>query len=111
MEPTSRRRERFSSGFPPSTTPFERTPMMLSTVKRLTALGAIAVLPIACAPGTSGVMPATDTTRATQSGGPAGGGGGGLAGGGGGGGAAGGGGGGGAAACQPLPGTCVLNAT
>ena len=68
----------------------------------------IAVFPIACAPGASGVTPAPDGLRATQSGGPAGGGG---ATGGGGGGAVGGGGGGGAATCQPLPGTCVLNAS
>jgi hypothetical protein len=77
--------------------------MISSAVKRLVALGSIAVLPIACAPGASGLTPATHTSRATQSGGPAAGGGG-LAGGGGAGG-------GGAAACQPLPGTCVLNAT
>ncbi|MDB5071676.1 MAG: hypothetical protein JWM87_2787 [Candidatus Eremiobacteraeota bacterium] len=55
-------------------------------------------------------------TRGTESGGPAGGGGGGATGGGGavgggGGATGGGGGGGGAATCQPLPGTCVLNAT
>jgi hypothetical protein len=62
---------------------------------------------MACAPGASGVTPTPDGSRATQSGGPAGGGG--AAGGGGGG--IGGGGGGGAAVCQPLPGTCVLNAT
>ncbi|MDQ6942070.1 MAG: hypothetical protein M3169_06075 [Candidatus Eremiobacteraeota bacterium] len=54
---------------------------------------------MACAPGASGVTPAPGSSRATQSGGPAGGGG------------ATGGGGGGAAVCQPLPGTCVLNAT
>jgi hypothetical protein len=86
--------------------------MISLSLKRLVALGAIAVLPMACAPGASGVMPSPDGSRTTQSGGPAGGGGaagggGGAAGGGGG--AAGGGGG--AAICQPLPGTCVLNAT
>jgi hypothetical protein len=70
-------------------------------LKRLMALGAIAVLPMACAPGVSGVTPSANPTRATQSGGPAGGGGGGGAPGGGGG----------ASACQPLPGTCILNAT
>jgi hypothetical protein len=80
--------------------------MLSSSLKRLVALSAIAVLPMACAPGASGITPSPGGSRATQSGGPAGGGG---ATGGGGGGAAGGGGG--AAVCQPLPGTCVLNAT
>jgi hypothetical protein len=111
-------RERTSRGAS-SPTPFERTPMFSLSPKRLMVLAAIAVLPAACAPGASNVMPgaSADGARTTQSGGPpSGGGGGGAAGGGGavggGGGAAGGGGaGGGAAACQPLPGTCVLNAT
>ena len=90
--------------------------MISSYLKRIVALGALAVLPMACAPGASAVTPAADGSRATQSGGPAGGGGGGGVpggGGGGGGGVAGGGGGGGggASVCQPLPGTCVLNAT
>ncbi|MEA2722203.1 MAG: hypothetical protein QOJ39_4067 [Candidatus Eremiobacteraeota bacterium] len=81
--------------------------MISLSSKRLMALAAIAVLPMACSPGASGLTPspAADGTRATQSGGPPGGGGGAAGGGGGGGG------GGGAAACQPLPGTCVLNAT
>jgi hypothetical protein len=80
--------------------------MISLSLKRAIAVGAIAVFPMACAPGASGVTPSPDGTRSTQSGGPVGGGG--AAGGG----AAGGGGGGGAAAtCQPLPGTCVLNAT
>jgi len=77
--------------------------MISSSLKRLAALWAIAVLPMACAPGASGVTPAGSGSRATQSGGLPGGGGGGTAGGGGGGG--------GAATCQPLPGTCVLNAS
>jgi hypothetical protein len=89
--------------------------MISSSLKRIVALGALAVLPMACAPGASGVTPAADGSRTTQSGGPAGGGGGAAGGGGGvaggGGGVAGGGGGGGASTCQPLPGTCVLNAT
>ena len=75
--------------------------MISSSLKRLAAFAAIAVLPIACAPGASNVTPSGRGSRATQSGGPAGGGGGGAAGGGGGGGAT----------CQPLPGTCVLNAS
>ncbi|HEV2641099.1 MAG TPA: hypothetical protein VGT98_00255 [Candidatus Elarobacter sp.] len=54
---------------------------------------------MACAPGTSTVTPSTGTTRVTQSGGTGGGGGGAT------------GGGGVASTCQPLPGTCVLNAT
>jgi hypothetical protein len=87
--------------------------MISPLLKRFAALGAIAFLPIACAPGGAGVTPVTtDGSRATQSGGvPGGGGGGGGAPGGGGGAAGGGGGGGGAATCQPLPGTCVLNAS
>jgi hypothetical protein len=74
------------------------------SLKRVAALAAIAVLPMACAPGASGITPSSGASRTTQSGGPAGGGGGGIAGGGGGGG-------GGAPVCEPLPGTCVLNAS
>ena len=77
--------------------------MLSLSLKRLVVLSAIAVLPLACAPGASGVTPPPGGSRTTQSGGPAGGGG--ATGGGGGAG------GGGAALCQPLPGTCVLNAT
>src|SRR5665213_3501539 len=81
--------------------------MISLTLKRLVTLGAIALLPVACAPGGSGMTPPADGSRSVQSGGAAGGGGAP----GGGGGAAGGGGGGAPATCQPLPGTCVLNAT
>jgi hypothetical protein len=84
--------------------------MKTLTLTRLVTLGAIALLPVACASGNSIVTPSADGARTVQSGGT--GGGGGVPGGGGGGGVPGGGGGGGApAACQPLPGTCVLNAT
>ena len=69
--------------------------MISFSLKRIVALAAIGVLPMACAPNVSGVTPAPSGSRLTQSGGAPGGGGGG----------------GGAATCQPLPGTCVLNAT
>ena len=91
--------------------------MFSFALKRLGVLVALATLPMACAPGGGGVTPqGSPGVRAIQSGGTTSGGGGTTSGGGGGttsggGGGTSGGGGGGTATCNPLPGTCVLNAT
>lgn len=86
---------------------FVKDAMFSLTVRGLAVLAALAMLPTACAQGGAGVTPqGSPAGRAIESGGTTSGGGGTTSGGGGTTS-----GGGGTTTCNPLPGTCVLNAT